>query len=190
MGALVVRGAKRVRGCRASRAQLYDCVAGEGARTGVQKHLGVRVALLGACAGEASINRAGDVRQSSANASVHARAGAGVDAGLDADLGAGADVHVGVGVGVGAYGCEEHVSGCVRGYEHVDVSSHLSFEVVVDAALVHPEEDGSGGDCASVGAGALANGGGGTNCHECAHMAVVHAGGVHQDQDATALVPM
>lgn len=178
----------RVRGCKASRAQLYDCVAVEGARTDVQKHLGVRVALLGECAGEASINRAGDVRQSSGNVSVHARAGAGVDAGVDVDVGAGADV--GVGVGVGAYGCEEHASGRVRGYEHADVSSQLSFEVVVDAALVHPEEGGSGGDCASVGAGALANGGGGTNCHERAHMAVVHAGGVHQDQDATALVPM
>ena len=179
----------RVQGCRASRAQLYDCVAVEGARTDVRKHQGVRVSLLGECAGEASINRAGDVRQSSGNVSVHARAGAGVDAGVDVDVGAGADVDVGV--DVGAYGCEEHASGRVRGYEeHADVSSQLSFEVVVDAALVHPEEGGSGGDCASVGAGALANGGGGTNCHERAHMAVVHAGGVHQDQDATALVPM
>ena len=85
----------------------------------------------------------GDVRQSSGNVSVHARAGAGVDVGVDAgvDVGAGAGADVGVGVGVDACGCED-AGGGVRGYDHADVSSHLSLEVVEEAAVVHPEEDG------------------------------------------------
>ena len=145
------------------------------------------MALLGAHAGETSIKRVGDVRQSSGNVSVHARAGAGVEAGVGVGVGAGADVDVGVGVDMYDY---ENASGCVRGYGHVDVSSHLNFEVLVEAAVVHLEEDESDDDCASVGAGARANGGGNTNCRECVHMAVVHARDVHRDQDATALVPM
>jgi hypothetical protein len=147
------------------------------------------VALLGARAGETSIKRVGDVRQSSGNVSVHARAGAGVDAGVDVGVDAGAGADVEVGVGVDARDCED-ASGCVRGYDHADVSSHLNFEVLVEAGVVHPEEDESDDDCASVGAGARANGGGDTNWHVSAHMAMVHAGGVHRDQDATVLVPM
>ena len=81
------------------------------------------------------------MRQLSGNVSVYARAGADVDAGVDAgvDVGAGADV--GAGVGVDACGCED-AGGHVRDYDHADVSSHLSLEVVEEAAVVHPEEDG------------------------------------------------
>jgi hypothetical protein len=71
------------------------------------------------------------------------------------------------------------------------VVSLLSFEVVVEAALACPEEDESDDARAvSVDAGARANGIGGTDYHAYAHTAVVHAGGVHRDQGATALVPM
>lgn len=163
------------------RAQLYDCVGVEGARTGARRHPGVQVELLDVHASEASLMRASDARQLSGNVSADARAG--VDAGVDA----GAGVDVDVGAGVGAYGCED-ASGRVRDCDHVDVGSLPSFGVVAEAALVCPEEEEDG--CASVDAGARANGSGGTDCHACVHTAVVHAGGAHRDQDAMALVPM
>ena len=71
-------------------------------------------------------------------------AGAGGDA-ADAD---------GVGVGVGVYGCGD-ASGCAHGCDHVDVGSLLSFEEVVEAALLclaeGEGEDGPAG--VDVGAG-------------------------------------
>jgi hypothetical protein len=127
--------------------------------------------------------RASDACQLSGNVSVHARAGAGVDAGVDA--GAGADVDVDVGAGVGACGCED-ATGCVRDCDHGDVRSLPSF-VIAEAVLVFPEEEDG---CASVDAGARANGSGGTDYHVWVHTAVVHAGGAHRDQDAMALAPM
>jgi hypothetical protein len=60
--------------------------------------------------------------------------------------------------------------------------------VVVEAALVR-QEDASDGGCASADAGARVNGSGGTDCHASVHTAVVHAGGVHRDPNAMALVP-
>jgi len=192
VGALVVHGAMRGRGCRESRARLRDCVGVEGGRTGARRRPGVPVVLLGVRASEeASPTRASDARQSSGNLSVHARAGAGVDAGVGVGAGAGADVDVDVGVDadVGAYGCE-NAGGGVRGYDHADVGSLLCFVVVVEAALACPEEGESDDGCAGADAGALANGSGDMDCHARAHMALVHAGGVHRDQDAMALVPM
>jgi hypothetical protein len=70
------------------------------------------------------------------------------------------------------------------------VGSLLSFEEVVEAALLCPEEGEEDGGPASVDAGAGADGSGGTDLHGCAHTVVVHAGGVHQDQDAMALIPI
>jgi hypothetical protein len=192
VGARVVHGATRERECRALRARLYDCVGAEAGRTGAQRHPGVRVALLGVRASDASLKRASDVYQPPGNVSVHVCAGvgvgadadagvvAGVDAGGDAD--AGGDVDAGdVGVGVGAYGCGD-ASGCDHGCDHADVGSLLSFEEVVEAALLCLEEEEDGP--ASVDAGAGEDGSGGTDWHACVHTVVVHAGGVHQDQDA------
>jgi hypothetical protein len=171
----------RGRGCRALRAQLCDCVGVEGGRTGARRHPDVQVAPLDVHASEASLTRASDARQWSGNVSVDARAGAG-DVGVG--VGAGADV----GAAAGAYGCED-AGGCGRGHDRADVGSVPSFEVVVEAALVR-QEDASDGGCASADAGARVNGSGGTDCHASVHTAVVHAGGVHRDPNAMALVPM
>jgi hypothetical protein len=129
VGARVVHGAMRERGCRALHERLYDCVGAEAGRRGARRHLGVREVLLGVYAGDASPTRAGEAPQPSENVSVHVRAGAGVDvdAGVGVGAGAGADGDaVGVGVGVGAYGCAD-ASGCAHGYDHADVGSLLSF---------------------------------------------------------------
>src|SRR6266576_2130288 len=115
VGARVVHGAMREPGCRALRARLCDCVGAEAGRTGARKHPGVRVALLGVHASDASLT--------------------------------------GVGVGVGAYGCGD-ASGCAHGCDHADVGSLLSFEEVVEAALLCPEEDEEEDGPASVDAGA------------------------------------
>jgi hypothetical protein len=159
VGARVVRGAMRERGCRALRAQLYDCVGAEADRTGGRRHPSVQVALLDVRASGASPTRASDADQPSGNVSVHLRAGAGVDAGADAD--ADGDVDVG-GVGVGAYGCGD-ASGRAHGYDHADVGSLLSFEEVVQAALLCPEEGEEEDGPVSVDAGAGAGGSVGTD---------------------------
>lgn len=191
VGARVVHGAMRERGCRALRVRLYDYVGAEAGRTGVRRHPGVRVALLGVRASGASLTRASDVHQPPGNVGVHVRAGAGAGVGVGADGDAGADggADAGVGVGVGAYGCED-ASGCAHGCDHVGVGSLLNFEEVVKAALLCPEEDEEDDGPANVGAGAGADGSGGTDWHAYAHTVVVHAGGVHQDQDAMVLIPI
>ena len=60
VGARVVHGAMQERGCRALRARLHDCEGAGAGRTGAQRHLGVRVALLDVHAGDASLTCAGD----------------------------------------------------------------------------------------------------------------------------------
>lgn len=189
VGARVVHGAMRERGCRALRERLYDCVGAEAGRTGARRHPGVRVALLGVRANDASLTRASDGHQPSGNVDVHVRAGAGVGVGADGDAGAGGVADVGgVGVDVGAYGWGD-ASGCAHGCDHAGVGSLLNFEEVVKAAPLCPEDEDDDGP-ASVGAGAGADGSGGTDWHACAHTVAVHAGGVHQDQDAMVLVPI
>jgi hypothetical protein len=133
VGARVVHGAMRERGCRALHARLYDCVGAEAGRMGARRHPGVQGVLLGVHAGDASSTRASEAPQPSENVSVHVRAGAAVDAdaavGVGAGAGAGADVDAdaaGVDVGVGAYDCAD-ASGCAHGYDHADVGSLLSF---------------------------------------------------------------
>lgn len=123
VGARVVHGAMRERGCRALHARLYDCVGAEAGRTGARRHPGVPGVLLGVHAGDASPMRAGEAPQPSENVSVRVRAGAGVGVGA----GAGADGDAaGAGAGVGAYGCAD-ASVCAHGYDHADVGSLLSF---------------------------------------------------------------
>ena len=169
VGALVVHVAMRERGCTALRARLYNRVEAEVGQTGERRHPGVRVALLRV--------RASDAHQPSGNVSARVRAGAGVDAGVGVGAGAGADVDAGAGagagadgdvdgdaggVGVGAYGCGD-ASGCAHGCDRVDAGSILSFEEVVQVALLYPEEDEEGDGLASVDAGARADGSGGTD---------------------------
>lgn len=135
VGARVVHGAMQERGCRALRARLYDCVGAEVGRTGARRHPGVRVALLGVRASDASLTRASDVHQPSGNVSVYVRVDVGVDAGVGVGAGVGADgdadgdgdADAGVGVGVGEYGCGV-ASGCAHDCGHADVGSLLSFE--------------------------------------------------------------
>jgi hypothetical protein len=91
---------------------------------------------------------------------VHVRAGAGVDAGAGAD--GDADGDGGVGVGVGGYDCGD-ASGCAHGCDHADVGSLLSFEEIVEAVLLCPEEDEEDDGPASVDAGAGADGSGDTD---------------------------
>ena len=190
VGAQVVHGAMRERGCRALRGRLYDFAGAEAARTGARKHPGVRVAQLGVRAGDSSPTGASDAHQPSGNVSAHVRAGAGVDAGVgvgaDGDGDAGVDADAG-GVGVGACDCGD-ASGWAHGCDHADVGSLPSFEEVVGAALLCPEVDEVDDGLASAGAGASADGSGGTD--GCAHTVVVHADGVHQDRDAMALIPI
>lgn len=164
VGARVVHGAMRERGCRALRARLYDCVGAEAGRTGARRHPGVLVALLGVRASDASVTRANDVHQPSGNVSVHVRAGAGVDAGVGAgaDADGDADWDGDVGVGVGAYDCGD-ASGCAHGCDHADAGSLLSFEEAVGAVLLCPEEDEEDGGPASVDAAVGADGSGGTD---------------------------
>jgi hypothetical protein len=163
VAARVVHGAMRERGCKASHARRYDCVGAEAGRTGARRHPGVRVAPLSVRAGDASLTRASDAAdQPSGNVNVLVHAGADVGAGVDAGAGdagvgaggdAGADGSAGVGVvGVGAYDCGD-ASGCA----HADVGSLLSFEEVVEAALLGLEEGEDDGP-ASVDAGAGADG--------------------------------
>ncbi len=89
VGARVVHGAMRERGCRALLVRLCDCVGVEAGRTGEQRHPGVRVALLDARASDASLRHASDACQLSGNVTVDVRAGAGVEVGVE--VGAGAD---------------------------------------------------------------------------------------------------
>lgn len=123
VGARVVHGAMRERGCRVLHARLYDCVGAEAGQTDARRHPDVRGVLLGVRAGDASPTRASEAPQPSENVSVHVRAGAGV--GVDAGAGADGDADA-AGVGVGAYGCAD-ASVCAHGYDHVDVGSLLSF---------------------------------------------------------------
>lgn len=163
VGARVVHGAMRERGCRALHARLYDCVGAEAGRTGGQRHPGARVALLGVRASDASLTGGSDAHQPSGNVSVHVRAGAGAGVGVDADADADGDADAdagGVGVGVGAYDCGD-ASGCAHGCDHADVGSLLSFEEVVEGALLCPEEEEDGP--AGVDVGARAGGSVGTD---------------------------
>jgi len=162
VGSRVVHGAMQEPGCRELRARRYDRVGAEAGRTGARRHPGVRVALLGVRASDASVPHASDAHQPSENVGVHVRAGAGVDAGVgvDAGAGAGADGDVDAGVGVGAYGCGD-ASGCAHGY--ADVGSLLSFEEVVAAALLYPEEEEEEDGPASVDVDARADGSGDTD---------------------------
>ena len=138
--------------------------------------------MLGENASEASPRRANDVRWSSGKVSAYACAG--VDASADVGVGADADA----GVGVGEHGCED-----ARGYGHDrdygDVGSLLSFEVVVVVDLVGRAEDVSDDGCVRAGVGVCEDEGEGTDFHDRVHTTVVHAGGVHPDQDAVAPVP-
>jgi len=123
------------------------------------------VALLGGRASDASLTHASDARQPSGNVGVHVRAGVGADADVGVGAGAGADgdgdADVG-GVGVGACDCGD-ASGCAHDCDHADVGSLLSFEEVVGAALLCPEEEGEGDGSASVDADAGADGSVGTD---------------------------
>lgn len=161
VGSRVVHGAMQEPGCRELRARRYDRVGAEAGRTGARRHPGVRVALLGVRASDASVTHASDAHQPSENVGVHVRAGAGVDAGVDVDAGADGDVDAGC-VGVGAYGCGD-ASGCAHGCDHADVGSLLSFEEVVAAALLYPEEDEEEDGPASVDVDARADGSGDTD---------------------------
>ena len=191
VGAPVEREAAPERGCRVSRARPCDCVAVGAVRMGAQRHRDVPVAALAGPAGRASPANGKHARLTSGKVTADACAGVGADA--DADAGAGvvaeADVGAGAGAGVDVGECDcEDARARVHGCDHGDVGPFLSFEVAVEAALVGPPE-GEDDDCVRVGVGASENEGEGTDSHGDVHTTVVHAGDVHLDQDAMALVP-
>ena len=194
VGARVEHEAAPERGCRVSRVQPCDCVAVGAVRRGAQRHRDVRVAALAGRAGKASPTNGKHARLTSGKVSADACAGAGAGADADADAGAAvvadADVGVGAGAAVDVGDCDcEGARARVHGCDHGDVGPFLSFEVVVEAALVGPPEGEEDDDCVRVGVGASENEGEGTDSHGGVHTTVVHAGDVHLDQDAMALVP-
>ena len=192
MGAWVERGAMPEQGYRASHARPFDCVVAGAVRKGAQRRRDARAAVLVENATEVFPWRANDVRLLSSKVSVYAWAGVDASAGVDADVDVGADADadagVGVGVGVGEHGCED-ARGRGHGYGYGDVGSLLRFEVAVEVALVGREEDDLDDGCVHAGVGAGENEGEGTDFHEGVHTTVAREGGVHQDQDAAALVP-